>query len=251
MAKSFNALALAAGVILAAPAHAAVVYSNNFDAAPGVAAGVTAADNFSGTEAATAGAWNADGWSGIYSVNRTTGNPAGLTSLTLSGLQANSAVTIDSAIFGFLESWDSTDGGCCSPDYVDIFINGVLVASLTANNALGTVELYGGATELYDGVQVNANGYYSDTLVDFSTAGFANSFADGAGNWTFGIQASGAGWQGGSDEAWGIDDIQILGTVAQGVVPEPSAWALIILGFGAAGAAMRRKHRSYAAPQLA
>lgn len=244
MNRTLFALVAAATGLSAVPAQADTLlaqqdYDNPAYIAPGV--GVVASDDIE--ETATAGAWNAAGWSGTYVANRSTGNPAGLSFATLSGLAPNSAVRIGSGVLGFLESWDSTDGGCCAPDYLDIFINGTLVASLTANNALGTVEDYSGATELFDGVESNFVQHFGggDTLIDFSTASFANSFADANGNWTLAAQARGAGWQGGGDEGWGIDNWSIYGTIAQAGVPEPSTWAMMILGIGVIGGAMRRK----------
>jgi hypothetical protein len=41
-----------------------------------------------------------------------------------------------------------------------------------------------------------------------------------------------------------IDGIALLGAVGNGAVPEPSTWALLILGFGAVGARMRRRKTS-------
>lgn len=249
--KKTTLLGVLAGMagLCANPAQGAeLVYDLDFDTPTYTAPGVTSSIANFAIESATAGAWNAAGWSIAYGVNRTTGNPAGQTLITLSGLAANSAVNIGSGVLGFLESWDSYDGGCCSPDYLDVFINGSLVATMTANNALGTVEDYDGATELFDGIQANINGYYSDTLVDLSTATFANSFADGSGTWTLGIQARGGGWQGLSDEGWGLDNLTIYGDVVRdGAVPEPATWAMMILGFGAIGGIMRGSNRRRAA----
>lgn len=240
-------LGLAAATALASlPASAsaeqlivALDYDNPNYIAPGST--VTGSDN-TDDETASTGAWNAAGWSGVYEANRSTGNPAELSFLSLGGLAPGSNVRIGSMLLGLLESWDSSDGGaCCSPDYLDIFINGSLVASITTNNALGSVKVYSGATELFYREQLNANDFSSDTLLDLSTASFANSRADPLGNWSIGLQARGAGWEGGSNEAWGVDRIMIYGTLAPGVVPEPATWALMILGFGAVGNAMRKR----------
>jgi hypothetical protein len=234
----------AASAALALPAQAEVLLvSQNYDVPVFIAPGIVGSASDGDLELASAGAWNAAGWSGEYFANRSTGNPAGLSLISISGLAANSAVRV-SGILGFLESWDSNNGGGgYDPDFLDVFINGTLVASLTTDNALGTNEIFGGATELFEDVQVNGNSYYDDTLVDFSTATFANSFATAGGTWTFGFQARGAGWQGGSDEGWGIDNIKIYGTIGQvqSGVPEPATWALMILGFGAIGGALRRR----------
>ncbi|WP_296595682.1 PEPxxWA-CTERM sorting domain-containing protein [Phenylobacterium sp.] len=45
--------------------------------------------------------------------------------------------------------------------------------------------------------------------------------------------------QGMDDEAWAIADLTVRDNVAG--VPEPSSWALMIAGFGLAGAALRRR----------
>ena len=237
---------LVATAAVATPAHATVLYANNFDSAPTVAAGVTAtgptnASPTGGTPGiATAGSWNASGWSGNFFVNTSTGNPATASTITLTGLKPNSAVKIGGVI-GLLQSWDSTDGGCCAPDYLNVSINGNSVATLTANNALGSVTNLDGATVLAFHQQVDTNGFYSDTLGDLGTAGFANAFADASGHFTLTFQASGGGWQGGDDENWGLDNLSFIGTV--GGVPEPATWAMMALGVGMAGAALRRRPR--------
>ena len=50
--------------------------------------------------------------------------------------------------------------------------------------------------------------------------------------------------QAASDEAWGVDNLMITDNLtAPGGVPEPSAWGLLILGFGAVGGGMRQRCR--------
>jgi len=241
------AVALAASMTPATATAQSVVYFNNFDSLPALSQNPSmpvSADDFSNFEIASAGAWNAKGWNDLYAVNRTTGNPAGTNSIMISGLMANSQVQISSMLIGFLESWDSDNGGCCSPDFLDVLINGNVVASLTTNNALGTNKIYDGGTELFFNEQINGNTYYSDALIDASTANFALSTADANGNWSIAFRASGGGWQGGSDEGWGLDNIEIRGFAAdQGAVPEPATWAMLILGFGVIGASLRRRER--------
>ncbi|WP_333573467.1 PEPxxWA-CTERM sorting domain-containing protein [Sphingomonas sp.] len=46
---------------------------------------------------------------------------------------------------------------------------------------------------------------------------------------------------GGSDHGLAIDDLTLTATLAPSAVPEPAAWALLIGGFGFAGAALRRR----------
>lgn len=235
-------LALGAVALLASawPAQAATVYSTNFTDPPTIAAGVVVTPfTNGGLEVATAGAWNAAGWSGNYFANRSGGNPAAMSVLTLSNLAPHSMIDV-SFVLGFLESWDSTNG-TITPDFLDIFIDGLpVLTGLTANNASGSFEIYGGGTELFDGVQANSNNFFSDTLVDMSSAG-ALSFAHSSSTLTFGIRAYGGGWQGAADEGWGIDQLSIT---FDSVVPEPATWGMMIVGFGLVGAMLRRRRVS-------
>ncbi len=60
---------------------------------------------------------------------------------------------------------------------------------------------------------------------------------------TFGnVETSGNNFSGSmtGDFTWAIDE-------AQGAVPEPAAWAIMLLGFGAAGAVLRRRRTAVAA----
>jgi hypothetical protein len=231
-----------AALALGASAQAAVLYQNDFDGNVALGAGVTG--GFSGEttlSTATTGAWNAAGWAGNHINNSTQGNPAAFTTLSLSNLATHTSVSM-SFIVGLLDSWDSYESG---PDNLEIWIDGVQVANMTTNTALCCTEDYDGGTELYEGIQAdNHSGYYSDVLVDMSSAGFM-TFGHTASTLTLGIRASGAGWQGSTDEAWGIDNIAISydgGGVDPGPgVPEPATWAMMIMGFGFAGAAMRRR----------
>lgn len=49
------------------------------------------------------------------------------------------------------------------------------------------------------------------------------------------------GTQGGVAETYHLDDLQFGALAAAGGVPEPATWAMMIIGFGAIGASMRRK----------
>lgn len=40
---------------------------------------------------------------------------------------------------------------------------------------------------------------------------------------------------------WHLDDISVTGTSAIGAVPEPTTWAMMLIGFGALGVVMRRR----------
>jgi len=243
------ACGLAAALTVSSSANAVLLYQNNFDGNEAWHAGVAGGFALFPTEAATAGAWNAQGWAGNYGAYRSTGNPSPFGGLYLTNLATHTTVTA-SFLLGFLESWDSYDGGCCSPDHLEIWIDGVQVAELTSNNALGTVEDYDGGTELYDGQQLNNFHHASfDTLVDMSTAGFL-TFAHTSSTLNLEFRVTGVGWQGAGDEGLGLDNVVLTydGVRQQGPpgIPEPSTWALMIGGFGLAGAMLRRRREAVA-----
>jgi PEP-CTERM motif/Carbohydrate binding domain len=48
---------------------------------------------------------------------------------------------------------------------------------------------------------------------------------------------------------WGLDDVSVQGPL--GAVPEPTTWAMMLLGFGGIGMAMRRRRRQPVLAQIA
>lgn len=238
---------LAAAMIFTGSADAVVLYQNNFDGNEARHAGVSGFFTGFPTEAAAGGAWNANGWAGNYGAYRATGNPSPVAGLNLSNLAAHNTISA-SFILGFLESWDSFDAPCCTPDGLEVYIDGSLAATLTYNQAGGTVKQTAGGTVIAEYVQANGNGYFSDVLVDMSTAGFL-TFAHTASTLDLEFRVVGAGWQGGTDEGFGLDNVVLtydgVRTPGPGI-PEPSTWALMIGGFGLAGATLRRRRAAVA-----
>jgi hypothetical protein len=233
----------AAALALGASAQAATLYTNTFegmtvDGGATYGAGVTGSfSNLTLTGAAT-GDWNDDGWVGTFGRNSTTGNPATTSLLSLSGLGSHTQVTA-TFVLGFLDSWDGNCVGCGNgPDNLEILVGNTVIATMTTNNAGGNEDLNGHPVIAHY-QQVDSNQYFSDTLIAYSV-----TFNHTGGTLDFGIRASGGGWQGGGDESWGIDSASftydVSATPPGGGVPEPATWAMMILGFGAAGAMFRR-----------
>lgn len=228
-------LIVLAGIALSSlAAQATVVYSNNFDAPAVTGAGATANLTGGGDTATSAG------------FNATYGNirrSEGTISLTLNNLPVHTGLSLD-YVLAFLDSWDSRDGSCCTPDNVDFRIDGNLVGSYTYNNALGSIKDIGGGTLLNEYVQFDGNVFFSDTVVDMGSDP-ALSFAHTASSITFSWTATGTGWQGGNDEAFGLDDIvvQLRGvqTGGGGTVPEPASMALAFAAMAGLGLARRRR----------
>ncbi len=219
---------------------AALLYSDDFDSPPTLAPGVSASYSGRGLDAANP----FGGWAGTYYSSDRSGGLAP-TVLSLSNLPAHSAIDVD-LLLGFLESWDSSDG-TVSPDYLKIEIDGTpVIVDLTVNNASGSVVNYGGGTATHSYVQANNNSFFSDTLVDMS-GDPALSFAHSASSLSLSITAYGNGWQGGSGEGWGFDNIAIRYTPADpnDSVPGPLPAVGLAAAFGYTRRLRRRVIRSF------
>ncbi|WP_430422334.1 PEPxxWA-CTERM sorting domain-containing protein [Phenylobacterium sp.] len=229
------ATAMAAALLTAtagsAVAATAVVYQNDFNTSSmgsGVVATITGPSG-----AFDVGGADYGGLTGRFLQNGSTD----LTIFTLSNLPAHTSLDVDFTLV-FLDSWDSIDGGL-APDYLEIYLDGALFAKLTANNASGSTNDFAGGAQTHLSNFIYSG--WNDRVVDMSGVG-GLSFAHTASTFTLGFRAGGAGWQGGADESWGVDNLKVTATLPMaGGVPEPSTWALLILGFGAAGAMMRRR----------
>jgi PEP-CTERM motif len=235
MHKALMSCALTAALTAAlqAPAQAAVVYSNNFDSAAVVAGGVTA--NFTGAGAlqATTATYTPT-YGQIYRSNSSDVR----TQITLSNLPTHNRVDLN-FFMAFLDSWDSRNGSP-SPDNLDLYIDGVLRASYTFNTASGTVRDFGGGTLLASDIQFDVNVFFADAIVDM--AGDPGlDFAHTSSTLTVDWVASGNGWQGGNDEAYGLDNISIDLRTTGVTVPEPGSLALVAASLGGLMLARRRK----------
>jgi hypothetical protein len=247
MTVKLSLIAAAVALAIASSAQSAVLISDNFDGSSTVDPGVGSTIAGFSLEGANVGSWNAQGWSGNYQAYRTSGNPSPFAGVYLTNLAPHTTVSA-SFVLGFLESWDSYDGSCCSPDNLEVWIDGTKVANMTANNALGTIEDFDGGTIIAHYQQTNADTYYSDTLVDMSTAPFL-TFAHTSSTLNLEFRVSGVGWQAGGDEGFGIDSLVVTydGVRPTPGVPEPGTWALMIGGLGLMGAALRRRRLASAA----
>jgi hypothetical protein len=161
-------------------------------------------------------------------LHNTTG---GETKLVASGLGGHSALRVKFDIV-FQDSWDSTNGSP-APDILYVDLNGTTY-EWTVNNASGNVFDVGPGTVVGRANYVGSG--WTDTVVSYdfliphTDATFYASFRFG-----------GAGFQGGTDESWGIDNWALLAVPSVGGVPEPATWAMLIAGFGLVGAVSRRR----------
>ena len=265
--RLLRSIALAAAVQLGAfvgslspkPAEAAsTLYSTDFDSPAITAPGVTATPPISTSarlENAKDSNYCGQGWCGKHLVSGAS------ETFTLNGLPTHDYLTF-SALVGFLNSWDSTDGKhglgwpiTVAPDYLGLYVDGnPVLDGLTFNNASGTLRILGPGVLLDDAAQLDNDVYFTDTLVRFSDLIIPHT----ASSLTLEVRMYGAGIQGYAfgtplpDEGWGLDNLLIsygLGSptnTAQGSASAPGP--LPILGAGAAfGLSRRVRNRLQAA----
>ena len=225
---------VAAAAAFAVPASAQTVFTTDFES------GMPAEFSGQGTIESPGTLPTADfGQGHLYNDTTVTG-PAGASVLTLSGLTPHDALSIE---FDFLawNSWDGSSQGFPQGDFFEVLLDGTLIASISPNNASGTLFVPGSATLIFDpapyGFGDSSPFFDRDTVYRVTLGGLTHTAA----NAVFTFQVGGSGWQGGSDEAFGLDNIRV--DAVSSAVPELSTWALLILGFGAIGGFLRRRER--------
>lgn len=213
--RTLRAISAAAILVGAGAAQASTIYSNDFSA-------------------------NANGFSGFTSLSTLNGESF-LGQLTLG---ADAALTVNTSgysnvVLSFdLYTIQSLDG---APDN-DAF---KLIANLaTLSDYNYTNDGHYSSTNPYTPSatgHLNTNFYGPDHT-------YRLSFNLGTPGASTLIHFIGNSNQGPSDEGFGIDNVLLTGNLSTThPVPEPASWALMILGFGSVGAAMRSRRRSFVA----
>jgi hypothetical protein len=217
--------ALVALAVASSVASAQVVFNDSFEGP--MPAGITGAGSIQGTQG-----YSGWGFGNGFLRNTDAGNPlAAATTLTLTGLPAHTSISID-CLLAVIDSWDGTNGSP-APDFFNIAVDGNPVFQASFAHASGSgnyVAPPGG--QLVFNTQLGFNGGYGDSAYDLSLEPTLHNIAHTGSTLTITFFASGAGWQGGDDESWGIDNLVVT------LVPTPGAAALLLAG---APLAMRRR----------
>jgi hypothetical protein len=231
------------------------VYSNDFNA--GASPQITGAGNLQAVQGYAGIGTVGNQFSGQYLVNSTGCafgcggplNPAqspSPTVLTLNNLPAHSAIQI-SFLLAIRDSWDGSyyaptpQTNFANHDYFNVAIDGVAYFSETFSFRLNDpqyifsyVAPVGGL--LTPGALLNRdeNTSYPDLAYDMGLDSRFQSIAHSGSSLTLSFFASGAGWQGGTDESWGIDNLRVsvLTLPDPQPVPEPETWLMVLAGLG-------------------
>jgi hypothetical protein len=228
--RAFLLGAIAAMGLAASASASTIIYSNDFESG--------STGGFSGATTITTAPSNVTKFLGPLTAGSSADlalNTTGLSSITL-GFDLYTLLSLDG---------DNSPG----PDYFTVKVNGsaVLLNNTFTNNS--------GWTQTYGGVG-SPGGTGSDPALTFQL-GYDYYGPDHTYHLSYAVPVSGPStvisFIGASDQAWGdegfgIDNVVVDGTAAvSGGVPEPSAWATMLLGMFGLGAALRSARRR---PQL-
>ena len=183
-------------------------------------------------------------FSGHFLRNASTGNPAPESILTLTGLPTHDGIELN-FLLAIIDSWDGSSSH--GPDYFNVEIDGNLIFHKTFTNIFGKSQTYnpppGVQLVSYQTHQNLWGSYWSyddDSAYNMGLDPVFDNISHTSSTLTIKWWASGSGWQGGNDESWAIDNVEVIVNTPN-TVPEPST--LIFMGIGLMGIAGYRRKR--------
>ncbi len=193
------------------------VFFTDFDSgAPSEFSGITTTEGVQGY----AGFGTAPNFFGGDFLRNTTGDnfgggsPPEKTILTLTGLPSHTSISL-SFLLAIIDSWD---GVACSegPDLFNVTVDSVLIFSAVFDNsgcgAQTFIEFPGVllVRRLDLGFNATSPSLHRDSAWDLGMDPTFSNIPHTSSTLTIEWFASGAGWQGGTDESWAIDNVEVI-----------------------------------------
>lgn len=139
------------------------------------------------------------------------GTPGSPTTLHLSGLPPHTSIDLN-FLLAIIDSWDGSEpGGCtiCHPDILTVTVDGNIIFSESFGfNGPSFVPSPGVLLTEYTPLGFNPT--FDDSAYDMGLYPAFDEIPHTASDLTIEWTASGAGWQGGDDESWAIDNLEII-----------------------------------------
>ena len=127
-----------------------------------------------------------------------------------SGVHGEPVTSVDvDFLLAVLDSWDGSNGSP-APDIFNVRVDGTVVFSHTFAIASGTSDYTpppGGL--LSSGTNLGFNPSWADQAFNMYLEPALHGIAHTASTLTIDFYASGAGWQGGDDESWAIENVRV------------------------------------------
>ena len=156
------------------------------------------------------------------------------------------------ATFSFnLNGFVTIDGINAYEDDFSLLLNGAPILTLSYNlggggtnaiftNTAGAVVSYATPASLFNGGSLLVSFANLALVAGTNTFSFAYASPTGA---ALGGSGPHAGPQSIGDEAWGISNVLLSTITSISAVPEPTTWAMVLTGFGAAGVSLRARRK--------
>lgn len=168
------------------------------------------------------------------------GDPGSPSILTLTGLPSHTGLSIG-FLLAVVDSWDGSLNFPVSPDFFEIKVDGTVVFSHTFAIASSFGTYTGGSMS---GLLNNSSSgqpnlgfnFWGDEGYDLSLATGLQAISHTSATAVIEFRAFGGGWQGGIDESWGMDNLEI-GVI----IPLPTSAGLALFGC-VAGLSVRRRN---------
>ena len=184
--------------------------------------GEVLSEEFSGvTTTESVAGFTAEGFSGNFLRNTSVGNPAEKTTLTLTNLPDHNFVDIG-FLLAIIDSWDGESEGQYSPDIMNVEVDGNSIFSKGFIGAGGvqTYEPSDGVLLLGidQGINRAGNPGWNDSAYNMANESVFRGINHTSDTLTISWYASGSGWQGGDDESWAIDNLEVC---TDSAAPQP------------------------------